>query len=127
MLCQYFSNVLGPCFVLFSRISINQSTTNNTDFFTCKERCAKLRRTVPSFTIVQRADMLNIYSQCKQSSLLADCAFPIDVNYDYENEVWLDGSTNGKVNLPWKRRISFIKSYRGSVENFPGEYPNFSL
>ena len=120
MLCEYFTNILGPCFALFNRVNMNQRATNNTELLTCKERCADLRRTVPSFSLFQQADAMKIYSLCKKSSIFTDCLFPLDVHYNYESEIWTDGNTHEKVNLPWKQRKSLIESYPGLVSNYPG-------
>ena len=122
MFCEYFSNILGPCFALFNRVNMDQGATNNTELLTCKQRCTDLKRTVPSFSLVQRADLVMVYSSCKQSSLHTDCLFPLDVNYNYVSEEWIDGSTNEKVNLPWKRRKNLIETFPGVIENYPGKY-----
>ena len=120
MLCEQFKNILGPCFALFNRVSLDQRATNNTELLTCKERCADLGRTVPSFSLFQQADPMEIFSMCKTSSLFTDCLFPLDVHYNYESEIWTDGNTNEKVNLPWKRRKSLIESYSGLISSYPG-------
>ena len=103
LLCDMFA--IAPCFILTKRVDQSPVETNfnMTEPIMCSERCGKMDRVIPSYTIIaqyrQPAELLEL---CKAKEV-DQCSFPIDVHFDHELKTWVDGDNGDKLSLPWKK------------------------
>ena len=76
MICD-FIYFIAPCFELIQRYppDLSSSVAKN---ISCKDRCERLDRKIPSFTVIKQLTLDSIIKMCNKPI----CAFPIDVSYD---------------------------------------------